>query len=79
MVELQKKYDVIIIGGGPAGLSAGIYTARARLATLLIEKAGIGGQIINAGVVENYPGFTDGIGGIELTQAMHKQAEKFNT
>jgi thioredoxin reductase (NADPH) len=76
-MAILKNYDVIIIGGGPAGLSAGIYTARARLATLLIERAAVGGQIINAGVVENYPGFTDGIGGIELTQAMHKQAEKF--
>jgi thioredoxin reductase (NADPH) len=77
MSESPKKYDVIIIGGGPAGLSAGIYTARARLSTLLIEKAAIGGQIINAGKVENYPGYADGIGGIELTQAMHQQAEKF--
>ncbi len=77
MSETPKKYDVIIIGGGPGGLSAGIYTARARLATLLIEKGAIGGQIINAGMVENYPGFTGGIGGIELTQAMHQQATKF--
>ncbi|MGD0780894.1 MAG: thioredoxin-disulfide reductase [Dehalococcoidales bacterium] len=76
MVKL-KNYDVIIIGGGPAGLSAGIYTARARLATLLIERAAVGGQIINAGMVENYPGFIDGIGGVELTQAMHQQATKF--
>ncbi len=73
----QKTYDVIIIGGGPAGLSAGIYTARARLKTLCIEKLAIGGQIINAWMVENYPGFKDGIGGIELTQAMHEQATKF--
>jgi thioredoxin reductase (NADPH) len=77
MVESVNKYDVIIIGGGPAGLSAGIYTARARLSTLLIEKAAIGGQIINATKVENYPGYTDGVSGIELTQAMHQQAEKF--
>lgn len=73
----QKAYDVIIIGGGPAGLSAGIYTARARLKTLLIEKMAIGGQIINAWMVENYPGYKDGIGGIELTTAMHEQATKF--
>jgi thioredoxin reductase (NADPH) len=73
----SKKFDVIIIGGGPAGLSAGIYTARARLSTLLIEKAAIGGQIINAAMVENYPGYTDGVSGVELTQAMHQQAEKF--
>ena len=77
MIEPQKKYDVIIIGGGPAGLSAGIYAARARLATLLVESAAIGGQIVNAGMVENYPGFADGVSGVELTQAMHQQATKF--
>jgi thioredoxin reductase (NADPH) len=77
MAELKKEYDVIIIGGGPAGLSAGIYTARARLSTLLIEKGGIGGQIINSEMVENYPGFTEGVSGIDLTQAMHQQAVKF--
>jgi thioredoxin reductase (NADPH) len=73
----DKKYDVIIIGGGPAGLSAGLYTARARLKTLLIEKGAVGGMIINAGLVENYPGFADGVSGIDLTQAMYKQATKF--
>ena len=77
MSESIKKYDVIIIGGGPAGLSAGIYTARARLSTLLIERAAIGGQIVNAGMVENYPGFAGGISGVELTQSMHQQAAKF--
>jgi thioredoxin reductase (NADPH) len=74
---MPKEHDVIIIGGGPAGLSAGIYTARARLRTLLVEKAAIGGQIINAVLVENYPGYVEGISGIDLTEAMHKQAEKF--
>lgn len=77
MNEAMKKYDVIIIGGGPAGLSAGIYTSRARLKSLLIEKGAIGGQIINAELVENYPGFAAGISGIDLTQAMHEQATKF--
>jgi thioredoxin reductase (NADPH) len=76
-MNTQKKYDVIIIGGGPAGLCAGIYTARARLSTLLVERAAIGGQIINAELVENYPGFAEGISGIELTQTMHRQATKF--
>ena len=76
MVKLQN-YDVIIVGGGPAGLSAGIYTARARLVTLLIERGAVGGQIINAGMVENYPGYVNGISGVDLTQAMYQQAEKF--
>jgi thioredoxin reductase (NADPH) len=77
MSESRKQYDVVIIGGGPAGLSAGIYTARSRLATLLIEKTAVGGQIINAGMVENYPGFPSGVNGVDLTQAMYKQATKF--
>jgi thioredoxin reductase (NADPH) len=77
MPKSQKKYDVIIIGGGPAGLSAGIYTARARLSSLLIERGAVGGQILNTELVENYPGFPGGISGIDLTVAMHQQAEKF--
>jgi thioredoxin reductase (NADPH) len=71
-----KKYDVIIIGGGPAGLSAGIYTARARRSTLLIEKGAIGGQVINTWLVENYPGL-ESVSGVDLTQAMYRQAKKF--
>jgi len=77
MVKSPKGYDVVIIGGGPAGLSAGIYAARARLSSLLIERGAVGGQIINAEWVENYPGFTESISGIDLTEAMHKQATKF--
>ncbi len=77
MSNLQKEYDVIIVGGGPAGLSAGIYTARARLTSLLIERGVVGGQIINAEQVENYPGFPEGISGYDLTQSMHQQATKF--
>jgi len=77
VAKSPKKYDVVIIGGGPAGLSAGIYTARARLSSLLIERGAVGGQIINAEWVENYPGFTESISGIDLTEAMHKQATKF--
>jgi len=76
MSETKKEHDVIIIGGGPAGLTAGIYTARARLASLLIEKGAIGGQIINSLAVENYPGFAN-ISGIDLTQAMYQQAAGF--
>jgi thioredoxin reductase (NADPH) len=74
----DKSYQLIIIGGGPAGLSAGIYAARSRLDTLLIEKAGLGGNILNAEWVENYPGFPQGISGAELGSLMSQQAEKYN-
>jgi len=77
MNRSPKKYDVVIIGGGPAGLSAGIYAARARLASLLVERGAVGGQIINTEWVENYPGFFEGISGVDLTEAMHQQATKF--
>jgi len=70
-------YDVIIIGGGPAGLTAGLYTSRGRLKSLLIEKAFTGGQVMTTEWIENYPGFEDGISGTELSQKMEKQATKF--
>ena len=73
----DKEYDVVIIGGGPAGLSAGIYTGRARLSSLLIEKMVLGGYIVNAELVENYPGFAKGVSGLELAELMHKQAIKY--
>ncbi len=69
--------DVIIVGGGPAGLTAGIYTSRARLSSLLIERGLIGGQIANAEWVENFPGFPEGISGIDLGQRLHDQATRF--
>jgi len=74
---MNKEYEVVIIGGGPAGLSAGIYTARARLSSLLVEKGIIGGLITIAEWVENYPGFPEGISGLDLTELMHQQATKF--
>ena len=70
-------YDAIIIGGGPAGLTAGIYLSRARMNTLLIEKALPGGQAILTEIIENYPGFPLGIAGPELMQKMEEQAVRF--
>src|SRR5512145_2324080 len=70
-------YDIIIIGGGPAGYTAGIYAARAALKTLLIEGAGTVSQITITDMIENYPGIPDGIGGYELMQLFKKQALKF--
>jgi thioredoxin reductase (NADPH) len=70
-------YDVIIIGGGPAGLTAGIYTGRARLKALMVEKLIHGGQMMTTDLVENYPGFPEGISGPELSDRMRRQAERF--
>jgi thioredoxin reductase (NADPH) len=69
-------YDIIIVGGGPAGLAAGIYAKRALMNTLLIEKVGIGGQIIKTHMLENYPGFPE-ISGMELMQKMEEHVNKF--
>jgi len=71
------KYEVIIIGGGPAGLTAGLYASRAGLKSLLVERGIVGGQIVNATLVENYPGFPQGISGAELGSLMHQQAVKY--
>lgn len=72
-----KSYQVVIIGGGPAGLTAGLYCARSRFKTLLIEQGIIGGKITNAERVENYPGFPNGISGVELGQFIHEQATSY--
>ena len=77
LLSKEEIYDVIIIGGGPAGLTAGIYTARARLSTLLVEKLGIGGQASITDRIENYPGFIGGISGPELVHNMEEQAKSF--
>lgn len=71
------RYDVIIIGGGPAGLSAAIYSARGGLKTAVFEKGMIGGQINVTEDVENYPGFEKPLSGFELTSKMQAQAERF--
>ncbi len=75
--QAQDKYDVIIIGGGPAGYTAALYCARAELKTLLIEKLAPGGQMGTTARVENYPGFIEGVSGFELAMSMKRQAERF--
>ncbi len=72
-----NTYDVIIIGGGPAGLTAGIYTARSRLNSVVIERGIVGGQIVNSELVENFPGFPQGVSGFDLTRLMQEQATRF--
>jgi thioredoxin reductase (NADPH) len=74
---VDRTYQLIIVGGGPAGLSAGLYASRSKLDTLLIEKAVLGGQILNAEMVENYPGFPQGISGSELGALIAQQAAKY--
>ncbi len=71
----QTDYDLVIIGGGPAGLTAGIYAARARMNVILLEKAAPGGQVIVSDWIENYPGFPDGISGYDLGEKMLLQAK----
>ena len=69
--------DVAVIGAGPAGLTAGIYLARAGLKAVILEKLAPGGQAATTDIVENYPGFPEPVGGFDLTEAMRRQAEKF--
>jgi thioredoxin reductase (NADPH) len=73
-----KTYDVIIIGGGVAGLTAGIYASRARLKTVLFEKWLMGGLAATTDLIENYPGFPEGISGKDLTERMKAQAQRFD-
>ncbi|MDO8671718.1 MAG: thioredoxin-disulfide reductase [Dehalococcoidia bacterium] len=70
-------YDVVILGGGPGGLTAALYAARARLKTLVIEKGIPGGQAATTFHVENYPGFPEGVSGMEISQLMEQQATRF--
>ena len=72
---IKTDYDLVIIGAGPAGLTAGIYAARARMNVLLLEKTAPGGQILITDWIENYPGFPEGISGYDLSEKMKTQAE----
>lgn len=74
---MQNIYDVIIIGGGPAGYTAALYAVRAGLDTLVIEKMSAGGQMALTGDIDNYPGFEEGIDGFTLGMKMQKGAERF--
>ncbi len=73
----KPDYQLIIVGGGPAGLTAGMYAARGRIKTLLIEKGAVGGQVLVTDWVDNYPGFNDGVAGFELMDKMVAHADRF--
>jgi thioredoxin reductase (NADPH) len=75
-VPNEQHYDIVIIGAGPAGLAAGLYAARARRRTLLLERNVTGGQIALTSIIENYPGLEE-VDGFELGQTMQRQAEKY--
>ncbi len=75
---MKDHYELVILGGGPAGLSAGLYAARARLDHVLIEKGATGGQVLLTDWVDNYPGFPDGLTGFDLVDKMTQHANRFD-
>jgi thioredoxin reductase (NADPH) len=74
----RTLWDVVIVGAGPAGLSAGVYAGRSNLRTLILDQMMPGGQLLITEAIENYPGFPEPISGFELSERMRKQAERFN-
>ena len=74
---MKNVYDMIIVGGGPGGYTAALYAARAGLRVLTVERLSPGGQMNLTGLIENYPGFPEGVEGFQLSMDMHKQAENF--
>jgi thioredoxin reductase (NADPH) len=75
---MKDHYELVILGGGPAGLSAGLYAARSRLDHVLIEKGAPGGQVLLTDWVDNYPGFPEGLTGFDLVEKMHQHALRFD-
>ncbi|MEP7274089.1 MAG: FAD-dependent oxidoreductase, partial [Acidobacteriota bacterium] len=74
---MSTDYDVVIVGGGPTGLAAAVYTGRSLLKTLVLERQIPGGQIALTSAIDNYPGFAEGISGYEFAQAFLRHAERF--
>ena len=77
--EEQNCYDILIIGSGPAGLSAAIYAGRAQRRVLVLEKGLVGGQVSMTMDIANYPGFPEGVDGPQLAEKMRVQAERYGT
>ena len=73
----KPQYQLVIVGGGPAGLTAGLYAARGRIKALLIEKGATGGQVLITDWVDNYPGFVDGVSGFDLMDKMTAHVDRF--